>query len=216
VRAPINVLEPATRFLEGLGSSHPKSCSTCACLRSARPWSTSSECRSPNQFNLFNIPIGALGLTLAGGQSIQTQSTTHASGRINQGSLPRWPGCSVSCSAGMRFHPQPNPGNVWWGSRCWSLTGHAGRTTSRTKACCNRMEHVTPARCTGKDVHREPGLPHSIINARFRPHLQLAGNFQASATARRRAPFLPSRTRTSALTSRSSRRARRFGCEFEC
>ena len=39
----------------------------------------------PNQFNLFNIPIGALGLTLAGGQSIQDViNQLIASGGINQ------------------------------------------------------------------------------------------------------------------------------------
>jgi len=104
----------------------------------------------PNHFNLFNIPIGALGLTLAGGQSIQDAiNQLIASGASTRAALPRWPGCSVS-ARGMPLPSSAKPCNVWVWGHVFGVHWARWRTTFARRKHAASLEHVTLRAAQGK------------------------------------------------------------------
>ena len=126
VRAPVNVLEPASRFLEGLGSSHPGVMLDIRIFEVSRTLAHKFGLQIPNQFNLFNIPIGALGLTLAGGQSIQDViNQLIASGGINQANSTGLAALLAQLTGG-NASIQPTCGYIRrWHDAVWGLSGNA-------------------------------------------------------------------------------------------
>src|SRR5262245_55328815 len=70
VRTPQNILRPASQFLEELGAGHPEVMLDVKIYQISRTLVDNFGLQIPNQFNLFNIPVSALGLTL-GGVNIQ-------------------------------------------------------------------------------------------------------------------------------------------------
>src|SRR5207302_6955355 len=83
VRAARDVLEAATRFVEGLDADRPEVIVEVRAYELSRTFPRNRGVHIPNQFNLFNIPAGAL--AALGGQNIQDLiNQLIASGGINQ------------------------------------------------------------------------------------------------------------------------------------
>ncbi len=83
VRGPQNVLDAATEFLEGMDSSRPQVMLDIHVYQVSHTLTRNIGLHIPNQFNMFNIPVGAL--AALGGQNIQDLiNQLIASGGINQ------------------------------------------------------------------------------------------------------------------------------------
>jgi general secretion pathway protein D len=172
VRAPQHVLDPATFFLENLGSGHPE------VMLDVRIYEVSSTLvhnfglSVPSQFNLYNIPIGALGLTLAGGQSIQDLiNQLIAAGGINQASSSAISAilAQLQGSGASGIFSQPlatfGGGMTLMGVSLGTLTA----TLSRSEGMLRSLQHVTVRAAQNKDANVNLGSRYPIINASFAP-----------------------------------------------
>src|SRR5882762_6950189 len=181
VRAPQNVLDAASRFLEELGSGHPEVMLDIKVYQISRTLVNNFGMHIPNQFNLYNIPIAALGLTLAGGQNIQDLiNQLIASGGINQAD-------STALSAllaqlgGNASSTFSQPLATFGGGQ--SLTGISlgtvGATLSRNESQVRTLQHVTLRASQGKDATMKLGSRYPIINASFAPIFNTSAISQA-------------------------------------
>ena len=182
VRAPINVLDPASRFLEGLGSSHPEVMLDVHVFEISKTLMHKFGLQIPNQFNLFNIPIGALGLTLAGGQSIQDAiNQLIASGAINQGNSSALAGLLGQLLGGNASSILSQPlatfggGITLFGVSLGTLTAEF----SMNEGMLRSLEHVTLRAAQGKDATVNLGSRIPIINASFAPIFNTSAISQA-------------------------------------
>jgi len=182
VRAPINVLDPASRFLEGLGSSHPEVMLDVHVFEISKTLMHKFGLQIPNQFNLFNIPIGALGLTLAGGQSIQDAiNQLIASGAINQGNSTALAGLLGQLLGGNASSILSQPlatfggGITLFGVSLGTLTAEF----SMNEGMLRSLEHVTLRAAQGKDATVNLGSRIPIINATFAPIFNTSAISQA-------------------------------------
>jgi general secretion pathway protein D len=182
VRAPINVLDPASRFLEGLGSSHPEVMLDVHVFEISKTLMHKFGLQIPNQFNLFNIPIGALGLTLAGGQSIQDAiNQLVASGAINQGNSTALAGLLGQLLGGNASSILSQPlatfggGITLFGVSLGTLTAEF----SMNEGLLRSLEHVTLRAAQGKDATVNLGSRIPIINASFAPIFNTSAISQA-------------------------------------
>jgi len=171
VRAPVNVLEPASLFMEELGSGHPEVMLDVRVFEVSRTLVNNFGLQVPNQFNLYNIPIAALGLTLAGGQSIQSLiNQLIASGGINQANSTALSAllAQVGGNASSIFsQPLATFGN---GLTLMGVSlGTLGATLSTTQGNLRSLQHVTLRAAQGKDATMTLGTRYPIVNATFAP-----------------------------------------------
>jgi type II secretory pathway component HofQ len=172
VRAPVNVLDAATYFLENLGSGHPEVMLDVRVFEVSRTLVHNFGLQIPNQFNLFNIPIGALGLTLAGGQSIQDLiNQLIASGGINQANSSALSAllAQLTGSGSNSIFSQPlatfGGGLTLMGVSLGTLAA----TLSRNESSLRSLQHVTVRASQNKDATINLGSRYPIINASFAP-----------------------------------------------
>lgn len=172
VRAPLNVITPASQFLESLGSSHPEVMLDIRVYEVSRTVIQNFGLQIPNQFNLFNIPIGALGLTLAGGQSIQDLiNQLISSGGINQANTTGIAALLAQLSGGGTNSIFSQPLATFGGGKTLfgvSL-GTLSATLSRSDSQLRSLQHVTIRASQGKDATMNLGSRYPIINASFAP-----------------------------------------------
>jgi general secretion pathway protein D len=171
VRAPVNVLEPASQFLESLGSSHPGVMLDIQIFEVSRTLAHKFGLQIPNQFNLFNIPIGALGLTLAGGQSIQDLiNQLIASGGINQANSTGLAALLAQLTGGnASIFSQPlatfGSGMTLFGVSLGTLSAEFSRNEGQLRS----LQHIMLRADQGKDATVNLGSRYPIINASFAP-----------------------------------------------
>jgi len=172
VRAPLNVITPASQFLESLGSSHPEVMLDIRVYEVSRTVIQNFGLQIPNQFNLFNIPIGALGLTLAGGQSIQDLiNQLISSGGINQANTTGIAALLAQLSGGgtNSIFSQPLATFVGGKTLFGVSLGTLSATLSRSDSQLRSLQHVTIRASQGKDATMNLGSRYPIINASFAP-----------------------------------------------
>lgn len=172
VRAPVNVLDAATYFLENLGSGHPEVMLDVRVFEVSRTLVHNFGLQVPNQFNLFNIPIGALGLTLAGGKSIQDLiNQLIASGGINQANSSALSAllAQLTGSGASSIFSQPLA-TFGGGLTLMGVSlGTLGATLSRNESSLRSLQHVTVRASQNKDATINLGSRYPIINASFAP-----------------------------------------------
>jgi general secretion pathway protein D len=182
VRAPVNVLEPASRFMESLGSSHPEVMLDVHVFEISKTVVDNFGIHIPTQFRLFNIPIGALGLTLAGGQSIQDAiNQLIASGGINQGNSSALAGLLGQLlggnAASILSQPLATFGN---GMTLFGVSlGTLSAQLSRNEGMLRSLQHVTVRAAQGKDANVNLGSRIPIVNASFAPIFNTSAISQA-------------------------------------
>jgi general secretion pathway protein D len=174
VRAPQNVLDAATIFLENLGSGHPEVILDVRVFEVSKTVVHNFGLQIPNQFNLFNIPAGALaGLTLGGGQSLQDLiNQLISSGAINGANssaisalLAQLTGSSGSSS--IFSQPLATFGN---GLTLMGVSlGTLGATLSANEGYLKSLQHMTVRASQNKDATLKIGSRYPIINASFAP-----------------------------------------------
>jgi len=184
VRAPQNVLNAATQFLEGLGSSHPEVMLDVRIYEVSHTLTHNIGLQIPNQFNLINIPIGALGLTLAGGQSIQDLiNQLIASGGINQANTTGVAALLAQLTGGNTNSIFSQPLATFGGGKTLMgvSLGTLGATLSRSESQLRSLQHVTVRAAQGKDATMNLGSRYPIINASFAPIFNTAAISQVIA-----------------------------------
>jgi general secretion pathway protein D len=180
VRAPQNVLHPATVFLEGLGSSHPEVMLDVRIFEVSHTLMHTFGLQAPYQFNLFNIPSLA-GLTLAGGQSIQDLINQLISGGgINQASSTALSALLAQLGGGASSILSQPVATFGGGKTLFGLTlGTLGAVLSKNESDLRSLQHVTLRAAQGKDATVNLGSRYPIINASFAPIFNTAAISQA-------------------------------------
>ena len=180
VRAPQNVLHPATVFLEGLGSSHPEVMLDVRIFQVSHTLMHTFGLQAPYQFNLFNIPSLA-GLTLAGGQSIQDLiNQLIAGGGINQANSTALSALLAQLGGGASSILSQPVATFGGGKTLFGLTlGTLGAVLSKNESELRSLQHVTLRAAQGKDATVNLGSRYPIINASFAPIFNTAAISQA-------------------------------------
>jgi general secretion pathway protein D len=180
VRAPQNVLIPASRFLETLGSGHPEVMLDVRIYQISRTVVNNFGLQIPNQFNLYNIPVSALGLTLGGVNVQDLINQLIANGGINQAD-------STAISALLAQLPS-NVSSIFkqplatfgGGLTLMGVSlGTLGATLSKSDSQIQTLEHVTLRAEQGKDATMTLGSRYPIINASFAPIFNTSAISQA-------------------------------------
>ena len=182
VRAPQNILNPATQFMEGLGSSHPEVMLDVRIFEVSHTLAHNFGLQLPNRWNLFNIPIGALGLTLAGGQSIQDLiNQLIAGGGINQANSTGIAALLAQLGGGNSNSIFSQPLATFGGGKTLMgvTLGTLGATLSRSESQLRSLQHVTIRAAQGKDATMNLGSRYPIINASFAPIFNTSAISQA-------------------------------------
>ena len=174
VRGSQNVLDAATLFLENLGSGHPEVMLDVRVYEVSKTIINDFGLQIPNQFNLYNIPAGALaGLTLGGGQSLQSLiNQLIASGGINAANsaaisalLAQLAGSSGASSIFSQPLATFGGGLTLMGISVPPLTA----TLSASAGYLQSLQHLTVRASQNKDASLKIGSRYPIINASFAP-----------------------------------------------
>jgi len=174
VRAPQKILDPATFFLENLGAGHPEVMLDVRVFEVSKTVINNFGLSVPNQFNLFNIPAGALaGLTLGGGQDLQSLiNQLISSGGINAANssalsalLAQLAGSSGASSIFSQPLATFGGGLTLMGVSVPPLTA----TLSASIGELRSMQHITVRASQNKDATLKIGSRYPIINASFAP-----------------------------------------------
>src|SRR5258708_4284343 len=180
VRASQNVLGPTSRFLEALGSGHPEVMLDVRIYQISRTVVNNFGLQIPNQFNLYNIPIAALGLTLGGVNIQDLINQLIANGGINQAD-------STAISALLAQLPS-NVSSIFkqplatfgGGLTLMGVSlGTLGATLSKSDSQVQTLQHVTLRAEQGKDATMNLGSRYPIINASFAPIFNTSAISQA-------------------------------------
>ena len=169
VRAPQRTLDAATQWLESLGDARPQVMLDVHVYQVSHTLTRNMGLHIPNQFQLFNIPIGAL-LAL-GGQNIQDLINQLISGGgINQGS-------SQSISALLaQLQSQQNsifsqPLATFGGGLTFMGLdlGTASAQLSLNESWVKTLERASLRVAQGNDATFRIGTRYPILNATFAP-----------------------------------------------
>jgi general secretion pathway protein D len=169
VRAPRNVLEAATRVLEGFGDSRPQVMLDVHVYEVTNSVTRNMGLHIPNTFQLFNIPVGAL--AALGGQNIQDLINQLISGGgINQSS-------STALSALLaQLQGQQNsifsqPLATFGGGLTFMglSLGTASAQLSLNESNVKTLEHATLRVSQGNEGKLLIGSRYPILNASFSP-----------------------------------------------
>jgi len=169
VRAPRNLLDAATRFLEGLDTARPQVMLDISVYQISHTLTRDMGVHIPNNFNLFNIPAEAL--VALGGQNIQQLiNQLIATGGINQAGSTALSGLLAQLG-GQQNPIFQNPLATFGGGL--TLMGLSLDTLSATlslnESAVTALEHVTLRAGQGSDTTFHLGTKLPILNASFAP-----------------------------------------------
>jgi len=169
VRAQRNVLDAATRLLAGLGDSRPQVMLDVHVYEIANTLTRNMGLKIPNNFQLFNIPAGAL--AALAGQNIQSLiNQLISSGGINQASSQALSGLLAQLSA-QQSSIFSNPLATFGGGLTLSglSLGTAGAQLSLNESTAKTLEHATLRVAQGTEATFRVGTRVPILNASFSP-----------------------------------------------
>ncbi len=169
VRAQRNVLDAATRLLEGLGNSRPQVMLDVHVYEITNSLTRNMGLQIPNNFQLFNIPAGAL--AALAGQNIQDLiNQLISSGGINQASSQALSGLLAQLS-GQQSSIFSQPLATFGGGLTLSglSLGTAGAQLSLNESTVKTLEHATLRVAQGSDATFRVGTKFPILNASFAP-----------------------------------------------
>ena len=169
VRAPRNVLDAATRTLEGFGDSRPQVMLDVKVYEITNSLTRNIGLQIPNNFQLFNIPAGAL--VALGGQNIQDLiNQLIANGGINQANSQALSALLAQLQgqqSSIFSQPLATFGNglTLMGVRL----GTAGAQLSLNESTVKTLEHASMRVAQGNDATFRVGTRYPILNASFAP-----------------------------------------------
>ncbi len=169
VRAPRNLLEAATRVLEGFDDGRPEVLLDVNVFEVSNSKTRNMGLQIPNNFQLFNIPAGAL--AALGGQNIQSLiNQLIANGGINQASSSALSGLLAQLG-GQQNSVFSNPLATFGGGLTLSglSLGTAGAQLSLNESDFKTLEHATLRVSQGNDANFRMGSRIPVLNASFAP-----------------------------------------------
>jgi general secretion pathway protein D len=169
VRAQRNILDAATKLLEGLGDSRPQVMLDMHVYEITNSLTRNMGLQIPNNFQLFNIPAGAL--AALAGQNIQDLiNQLISSGGINQASSQALSGLLAQLG-GQQSSIFSNPLATFGGGL--TLEGLSLGTVmaqlSLNESTVKTLEHATLRIAQGSDATFHVGSRVPILNASFAP-----------------------------------------------
>jgi general secretion pathway protein D len=170
VRAPVQVLDAATQFLETFGKTRPQVMLDIQVFEIDHQLTRNLGLHIPNNFNLFNIPAAAL--VALGGQNIQSLiNQLIASGGINQASSQAISGLLAQLGGQGQNSIFSQPLATFGGGL--TLMGLSLDTLaaqlSLNESWVRQLDHVTLRAAQGNDATFHFGQRYPIINASFAP-----------------------------------------------
>jgi Flp pilus assembly secretin CpaC len=180
VRAPQNILRFATQFLEELGAGHPEVMLDVRIYQISRTLVDNFGLQIPNQFNLFNIPVSALGLTLGGVNIQDLINQLIANGTINQADSTAISALLAQLPSNVSSIFKQPVATFGGGKTLMGVTlGTLGATLSHSDSQVQTLQHVTLRAEQGKDATMNLGSRYPIINASFAPIFNTSAISQA-------------------------------------
>jgi hypothetical protein len=180
VRAPQNILRPASQFLEDLGAGHPEVMLDVRIYQISRTLVDNFGLQIPNQFNLFNIPVSALGLTLGGVNIQDLINQLIANGAINQADSTAISALLAQLPSNVSSIFQQPLATFGGGLTLMGVSlGTLGATLSHSDSQVQTLQHVTLRAEQGKDATMNLGSRYPIINASFAPIFNTSAISQA-------------------------------------
>ncbi|HEY4054776.1 MAG TPA: hypothetical protein VGL74_13585 [Terriglobales bacterium] len=169
VRAPQNTLDAATQFLERLDGSRPQVMIDIRVYQVDSMYTRNLGVHIPNNFNLFNIPAGAL--AALGGQNIQDLiNQLIASGGINQANNTAVSALLAQLQ-GQQNSVFSQPLATFGGGK--TLTGvsldQLSAQLSLNQSWIQTLDHATLRAAQGTDATFRMGSRYPILNATFAP-----------------------------------------------
>jgi tetratricopeptide (TPR) repeat protein len=169
VRAPQNTLDAATQFLERLDGTRPQVMLDIRVYQVDSMYTRNLGVHIPNQFNLFNIPAGAL--AALGGQNIQDLiNQLIASGGINQANNQAVSALLAQLQ-GQQNSIFSQPLATFGGGK--TLTGvsfdQLSAQLSLNQSWIQTLDHATLRAAQGSDATFRMGSRYPILNATFAP-----------------------------------------------
>ena len=169
VRAPQRTLDAATQFLQGLGGSRPQVMIDVQVFQVSHSLTRNMGVHIPYQFNLFNIPAGAL--AALGGQNIQDLiNQLIASGGINQANNQAISALLAQLQ-GQQNSIFSQPLATFGGGK--TLTGvsldQLSAQLSLNESWIRSLDHATLRAGQGTDTTFRMGTRYPILNASFAP-----------------------------------------------
>jgi general secretion pathway protein D len=172
VRAPQTVLNAATQFLQGLDNTRPQVLLDIKVYQVSNTLIRNMGVHIPNQFNLFNIPAGAL--AALGGQNIQDLiNQLIANGGINQAN-----NTAISALLAQLQNQQSQQNSIFsqplatfGGGK--TLTGisldQVSAQLSLNQSSIKTLDHAMLRASQGNDATFRMGSRYPILNASFAP-----------------------------------------------
>ena len=169
VRGPQPIVEAATQFLQNIDGARPE------VLLDVRVYQISNSLvrdfglHLPNQFTLYNIPLGAL--AALGGQSIQSLINQLISGGgINQANSSAISSL-ISQLQGQQNSIFSQPLATFGGGLTFMglSLDHLSLTLQQNESAVRSLEHLTVRASQGKDSNFLLGTRYPVINASFAP-----------------------------------------------
>jgi general secretion pathway protein D len=169
IRAPRNVLDAATRTIEGLGNSRPQVMLDVHVYEITNTLTRDMGVHIPNNFQLVNIPAGAL--AALAGQNIQDLiNQLIANGGINQASSQALSGLLSQLSSQQSSIFSQPLATFGGGLTLTGLSlGTASAVLSLNESNVKTLEHATLRVAQGNEGKLLVGTKFPIINASFAP-----------------------------------------------
>jgi len=189
VRAPRNLLDVATRLLQGFGDSRPQVMLEVNVYEITNSVTRNFGLKIPNNFQLFNIPVGAL--AALGGQNIQQLINQLISGGgINQANSQALSGLLAQLQ-GQQNSIFSQPLATFGGGLTLSglSLGTAGAQLSLNESNVKTLERATLRVSQGNDANFLVGSRYPILNASFAPVFNSAAISQVIQNNSFQAPF---------------------------
>jgi general secretion pathway protein D len=169
VRAPQNQLDAATQFLQKLDGSRPQVMLDIKVYQISHTLTRNIGVHIPNQFNVFNIPAGAL--AALGGQNIQDLiNQLIASGGINQANNQAVSALLAQLQ-GQQNSIFSQPLATFGGGK--TLTGisldQLSAQLSMNEGWVKTLDHATLRAAQGSDATFRMGSRFPVLNASFAP-----------------------------------------------
>jgi len=189
IRAPVNVLDAATKVLDGLGEGRPQVLLDIRVYQISHNLTRNMGVHIPNQFNLFNIPAGAL--AALGGQNIgDLINQLISGGGINQASSQGIAGLLAQLQGQQNsIFSQPlatfGNGLTLMGLSLDSLSAQLSMNESWVKD----LQHATLRAGHNSEATYLIGERYPILNASFAPVFNSAAISQVLQNNSFQAPF---------------------------
>ena len=189
VRAPQNILDAATQFIENLDDSRPEVMLDVKIYQVSHTYMRTIGVSLPNQFTLVNI--GAAALVALGGQSLQSLiNQLIASGGINQANNQTISSLIAQLQGqGNSIFSQPlatfGGGKTFSGVSLGTLMAEA----SLNESWARDLQHSTLRISQGNDATLHLGTKYPILNATFAPVFNTPAIAQVLGNNTFQAPF---------------------------